>query len=51
MPRKGQRLGPYRRRGGKHVSRRRCLGCGDRFKSEGPWHRMCDKCKQRKSFG
>lgn len=28
-----------------HVKNRPCLSCNRRFFSEGPQHRICDKCK------
>lgn len=27
---------------------RKCLGCGDEFRSEGPHHRMCNRCRSRR---
>lgn len=24
---------------------RKCMTCADTFKSEGPWHRMCARCR------
>lgn len=32
---------PHRK---KQVRWRRCLKCSKRFRSEGPWNRLCDKC-------
>ena len=27
---------------------RKCLGCGDEFRSEGAHHRMCNRCRSRR---
>ena len=27
-----------------------CLGCDDEFPSDGPWNRLCDKCKRREVY-
>ena len=29
------------------VKSRTCLRCNTRFKSDGPWNRLCPKCKRR----
>ena len=28
---------------------RSCLDCDDEFPSDGPWNRLCDKCKRREA--
>ncbi len=43
-------LGLASRDGAKPVNKptiRACLGCGQRFASEGNWHRMCTDCRRR----
>jgi len=32
---------------GPHVGIRVCLGCNRRFKSRGPWNRLCARCLER----
>jgi len=27
---------------------RKCLGCGEEFRSEGAHHRMCNRCRSRR---
>ena len=31
--------------------RRACLNCGNRFRSLGPFHRICDACKADEIWG
>ena len=29
---------------------RTCLSCNEQFLSDGPWNRLCDKCKRREVY-